>query len=89
VRGRRALRQQKAKPVADALHAWLEDRLAKVPAGLASAKAIGYSLRRWPALTRYMDDGELPIDDNWLENRIRSIALGRSYARRTIMHARR
>ena len=42
------------------------------------AKAIDYSLGRWPALVRFVDDGTLPIDNNWVENRIRPIALGRS-----------
>lgn len=32
---------------------------------------------RWAALTRYLDDGDLPIDNNWVENRIRPIALRR------------
>jgi transposase len=49
-----------------------------VPEGSASAKAILYSLLRWTALTRYVDDGLLPIDNNWIENRIRPIALGRN-----------
>lgn len=43
----------------------------------ATARAIDYSLNRWAALTRYIDDGELPIDSNWVENRIRPIAIGR------------
>ena len=46
-----------------------------MPEGSATAKAIHYSLRRWEALTRYLDDGNLPINNNWVENRI---ALGRS-----------
>ena len=41
-------------------------------------KAIEYSLGRWAALIRYLDDGELPIDNNHIENRIRPVALGRS-----------
>jgi transposase len=49
-----------------------------VPDGSATAKAIDYSLRRWEALTRYLDDGNVPIDNNWVENRIRPIALGRN-----------
>ena len=48
----------------------------------AIAKAIDYSLGRWDALTRFLDDGALPIDNNWVENRIRPIALGRSSAGR-------
>lgn len=76
--GRRELRQSKARPAADALRAWLERHLAQVPEGSATAKAILYSLRRWTALTRYLDDGNLPIDNNWVENRIRPIAIGRN-----------
>ena len=48
------------------------------PDGSATAKAIGYTLKRWRALTRYLDDGELPIDNNWVENQIRPIAIGRN-----------
>lgn len=71
-------RQSQAKPVADALHIWLTLHRQKVPDGSATGKAIAYSLKRWPALTRYLDDAMLPIDNNWVENRIRPIALGRS-----------
>ena len=72
--------------MAEALQAWLERKLAQVPEGSATAKAILYSLRRWPALTRYLDDGDLPIDNNWVESRIRPIALGRNYPQLSIMH---
>jgi len=50
----------------------------KVPDGSAIAKALDYSLTRWTALTRYLDDGILPLDNNHLENQIRPIAVGRS-----------
>jgi transposase len=75
---RARIRQLKAKPVADALRAWLVAQRQKVPEGSATAKAIDYSLKRWAALTRYLDDGNLPADNNWIENRIRPIALGRA-----------
>jgi transposase len=71
-------RQAQAKPVVDALHRWLALHRQKVPDGSATAKAIDYSLKRWVALTRYVDDAMLPIDNNWVENRIRPVALGRS-----------
>jgi hypothetical protein len=48
-----------------------------VPAGSASARAIDYSLKRWAASTRYLHDGDLSIDNNWVEDCIRPIALGR------------
>jgi HipA-like protein len=46
--------------------------------GSAIARAIDYSLSRWAALTRYIDTGDLPADNNRVENLIRPIALGRS-----------
>ncbi len=75
---RRRIRQLKARPVADALNKWLTLQRQKVPDGSATAKAIDYSLNRWAALTRYLDDGDLPADNNWVENQIRPIAIGRN-----------
>ena len=75
---RRVIRQDKTKPIADALHQWLTQQRQKVPDGSATAKAIDYSLKRWQALLRFIDDGELPIDNNWVENQIRPIAIGRN-----------
>jgi transposase len=75
---RREIRQRRARPIADALQQWLLAQRQKVPDGSATAKAIDYTLHRWVALTRYLDDGELPIDNNWVENQIRPIAIGRS-----------
>jgi transposase len=69
--GRQKLRQLCAKPIADSLRKWLILHRQKVPDGSATARAIEYGLRRWEALTRYLDDGDLPIDNNWIENRIR------------------
>ena len=75
--GRQRWRQQHARPVADHLREWFTLQRQKVPDGSAIAKAINYSLGRWQALTRYIDDGDLPIDNNWVENRIRPISVGR------------
>jgi hypothetical protein len=75
--GRRQLRQQRSKPIAEALRQWLTRQRGQVPDGSVMAKAITYSLGRWAALTRYLEDGDLPVDNNHLENRIRPIALGR------------
>jgi len=49
-----------------------------VPEGSAIAKTLDYSLKRWIVLTRYLNDGAVPIDNNWCENQIRPWALGRS-----------
>ena len=75
---RRRIRQRKSRRVAAALHRWLLRQRLQVPNGSATAKAIDYSLKRWEALTRYIGDGDLPISNNWVENQIRPIALGRS-----------
>ena len=64
--------------LADALQQWLAGQRRQVPDGSATARAIDYSLKRWQALTRYIDDGDLPADNNWVENQIRPIAIGRS-----------
>jgi transposase len=74
---RKKIRQEKAKPVADALQKWLLLQRSKVPDGSATAKALDYSLKRWVALTHYLYDGQVPIDNNWCENQIRPVALGR------------
>jgi transposase len=70
-------RRSRAAPIAQALHDWLVAQRAKVPHGTATAKAIDYSLNRWEALTRYLDDPRLPIDNNHDEQQIRPWATGR------------
>lgn len=74
---RQRIRQERSRPVADALHLWLTQQRRKLPEGSATIKAIDYSLNRWAAHTRYIDDGHLPADNNWVENQIRPIATGR------------
>jgi len=75
---RRQIRKERAKPIADALREWMIAHRIKVPDGSATAKALDYSLNRWEALARYLDDGTIPIDNNHVENQIRPIAIGRS-----------
>jgi transposase len=71
------LRQQEARPRLDALRVWLVQTRITVADGGATAKALDYSLKRWPALMRYADSGVLPIDNNPVENTIRPIAIGK------------
>lgn len=72
------IRQEKAAPIIKTLHDWMLAQRDLVPNGTATAKALDYSLKRWVALTRYLDDGAVPIDNNQVENQIRPWALGRS-----------
>ena len=74
---RRHIRQTRSKPLADAFHQWMVLQRQKITDGSATAKALDYSLKRWVALTRFLGDGQLPIDNNWIENQIRPIAIGR------------
>lgn len=49
-----------------------------VPNGSAKAKALDDSLKRWVALMRYLNNGDVSIDNNQVENQIRPWALGRA-----------
>jgi len=74
---RRRIRQEKAAPAMDALHAWMIAQRELVHDGVAIAKTLDYTLNRWTALSRYLDDGVVPIDNNHIEQQIRPWALGR------------
>jgi hypothetical protein len=71
------LRQQRAKPMAEQLHGWLVEQRQKLANADVTAKAIDYSLSNWRALTCYLDDGEVPIDNNAAENAVRPLCVGR------------
>ena len=75
--GRLRLRQTEAQPKLASLRVWLTQTRITVADGGATAKAIDYSIKRWPALERYADSGVLPIDNNPVENSIRPIAIGK------------
>lgn len=70
--------QKVAVPISKTLHDWMLAQRDLVPNGSATAKALDYSLKRWVALTRYLEDGAVTIDNNQVENQIRPWALGRS-----------
>jgi transposase len=74
---RAELRQREAQPLLAAMHDWLKATRLTVANGGGTAKAIDYSLKRWPALARYADTGHLPVDNNVVENAIRPICLGK------------
>ena len=71
------LRQQHSKPIVEALHTWLTEQRRKLANADVTAKAIDYSLSNWRALTRYLDDGNVPIDNNAAENAVRPLCVGR------------
>jgi transposase len=71
------MRQQAARPRLDELRTWLTQTRISVADGGGTAKALDYSIKRWPALIRYAESGVLPIDNNPVENSIRPIAIGK------------
>lgn len=76
-RVRQAARQLRAKPLLQSMHDWLHDALTKLSTKSETSKAIRYMLDRWPALTRYADDGRIEIDNNIAEQALRTVAVGR------------
>jgi hypothetical protein len=74
---RAAVRQARAGPELEALHAWLDAVLPSLSKKSELATAIRYALTHWVALTRYRDDGRLEIDNNAAERSLRAVALGR------------
>ena len=74
---RRAVRQAQAKPLVDSLRQWLEATLSKLSRKSETTVAIRYALSRWDALTRYIEDGHIEIDNNAAERSLRGVALGR------------
>mgnify|MGYP001286566357 FL=1 len=73
----RRFRQQHSVPVLDALKAWLDAIAPKVVPDTKLGDAVSYTLNQWEYLTRYTEDGRMPIDNNLLERDIRIFATGR------------
>ena len=74
---RLSVRQTRARPLLDQLHKWMEKMLRSLSTKSDTAGAIRYALSRWRALTHYLDDGRLEIDNSAAERALRAVALGR------------
>jgi transposase len=74
---RRRKRQADSRPLIEAMKPWLEAQLGRIPNRGGLAEAIRYTLARWPALCRFLDDGRIELDNNPVERAIRPVALGR------------
>ncbi len=57
-------RQQRSRPIVDALEPWLREKLGTISQKIKLAEAIRYALSRWEGLTRYIDKGRIEIDSN-------------------------
>jgi len=75
---RAALRQERSQPVLDKLKRWLAATHGSEPPASDLAKAVAYMINHWVALTRFVQDGRLKLDNNLCEQQLRAIALGRN-----------
>ena len=74
---RQGKRQARSLPLVEAMRVWLETEFNRIPPRSGLADAIRYTLTRWNALGRFLDDGRIELDTNTVERAIRPIALGR------------
>ena len=77
---RRAVRQEKSKPLVLALKIWLEQQLSRVSTKSVIAEVIRYGLNHWDGLVRFLEDGRIELDTNIVERSIRPIVLNRKNA---------
>ena len=74
---RLSIRQARARPLLAELRLWMEKAQGRLSSKSETAGAIRYAFARWHALTRYVDNGVLEIDNSAAERALRSVALGR------------
>jgi transposase len=74
---RLAVRRERSRPLVDALEEWLRGERRKLSSKAPLAKAMDYTLKRWGAFTRFLDDGRICMTNNAAERAVRGIALGR------------
>lgn len=74
---RRAVRQDKSKPLVEAFRVWAEKQLTRIPGKSDLAKAFRYGLGRWDSFFLFLEDGRVAIDNNAAERGMRPIGVGR------------
>ena len=84
-RERKKQRQQTVKPLVDKFFAWAKTAILKVPAESATAKALQYSINQEGYLRVFLDDPNVPMQNNRAEQVIRPFTLGRNYALNPVM----
>jgi hypothetical protein len=77
---RRTVRQERSRPLVEALEPWLRMKLQLISQKTKLAEAIRYTLSRWQGLCLFLDDGRIEIDSNVVERTIRPLALTRKNA---------
>ena len=74
---RRLMRQAESAPMVTALHQWLTEHIKNLSRKSVTMEAISYAFNQWSALSRYLNDGRIEIDNNAAERSVRGIAIGR------------
>ena len=74
---RLAVRAARSRPLVQELETWLRAQRARISAKSDAGKVVDYSLKRWPALARFLDDGRLCLSNNAAERSLRGVAVGR------------
>jgi transposase len=74
---RLAARRRESAPLIADLEAWLRAERTRLSRSSAVAEPIDYMLRRWPAFTRFVEDGRACLSNNAAERALRGFALGR------------
>jgi transposase len=77
---RRTIRQERSRPLVEAMQAWLTETLDRISGRSALAQAIRYARNHWSGLVLFLDDGRLELDTNTVERAMRPVALGRKNA---------
>ena len=77
---RRRVRQDRSRPIVEALHDWLRIHIDRVSGASDLAKAMRYAIRHWPGLVAFLDDGRIEMDSNTVERTIRPHTLTRKNA---------
>jgi transposase len=77
---RKRVRQERSRPLVDAMHAWMTEQLERLSGRSALAQAIRYALNHWKGLTLFLSDGRVELDTNTVERAMRPVALGRKNA---------
>jgi transposase len=78
--GRQLLRAERAPPVLEKLRRYCLILIEKEPPSGKLAQAARYAINHWTALTRFVDDGRLQLDNNLCERQLRTVALTRKNA---------
>ena len=77
---RHAVRQERSRPVVEALHTWFQEQLPRLSGASPLAAAMRYALRHWSGLVMFLDDGRIELDTNTVERGIRPVTLTRKNA---------